>query len=670
MNRSLGHLLFSFALILLSPFSSSAATLSPDVQAVLQSAPVGQEVPVIITLSSKADLSAIKEKEKVKRREKIVKALEDEAGLTQGPLKALLQGRGAKRVIPLWITNSVAATISPAVISELMSFPGIENIELDGVVPSPVVTPAAASTPEWNIAKINAPALWAAGITGAGVVVANMDTGVDINHPDVQPVWKGGADSWFNPYSDPLNSSYCGAPGSCTLCELDAAAPCDDSGHGTGTMGVMVGGSAGGTTIGVAPGAQWIAVKIFPSPPARSAQDSIILQGFQWLIGLPAGSAPDVINNSWGGNAGVCDKTFLYAIEALKAAGADVVFAAGNAGPGGGTSESPANNAGSFAVGATYSDDTIASFSSRGPSACDGSVFPHVVAPGVGIRTASTNGRYALGQGTSFSAPHVAGAAALLLSAFPSLTPAEIETALESTAVSLGTPVPNNDYGYGRIDVAAAYKNIFLSVKGDNPQIAAFPPSQIFSNTEVGLVSASSVFTIVNQGTADLLIGPSPGGVSVTGADPGDFLLTSDTCSGATVPSLGSCNVGVVFSPSAASLRSAELTVFSNDPASPRLFISLGGRGVLPGTIARMQSGTKVATYGVIQTAYGNCADGDVIAMEAATFYESPVFSSPLTVDLEGGYDPSFFAQEGVTTISGTLTVSGGTVTIGNVILQ
>ncbi len=476
-------ILFGILIICALSDLSSAVVITPGLLRVLQSSIPSAEVSVIVNLAGKADLSQIRDLNKELRRSRIIKALKDKADLTQGPLKALLRNRNSKRLIPLWISNSIAVTVSASVISELMSLPEIENIELDSIIPSPQVLPAAASTPEWNIARVNAPALWSAGITGIGAVVANMDTGVDYLHPDLNPSWRGfvsghSSDSWYNPYSTPANAPYCGTPNSCDACELSAVTPCDLSptlgcsscGHGTGTMGVMVGGSTGGTAIGVAPGAKWIAVKIFPDSDA-GAPTSVILQGFQWLLGLPAGSAPDVVNNSWGESQNICDTTFQQSISNLKAAGIAVVFSAGNSGPAASTSVSPANLVGSFGVGATDVNDIVARFSSRGPTpiyppppadptGCDGSIFPHVVAPGVDINTASPGDLYVSESGTSFSAPHVSGGMALLVSTFPNLTPGQLETTLEQTAVSLGSPVSNNDYGYGLIDLNADYKTL------------------------------------------------------------------------------------------------------------------------------------------------------------------------------------------------------------------
>jgi hypothetical protein len=140
-----------------------------------------------------------------------------------------------------------------------------------------------------------------------------------------------------------------------------------------------------------------------------------------------------------------------------------VVFAAGNSGPGTATSVSPANDPGSFAVGAVDSFLNIAYFSSRGPSACGGDIYPEAVAPGVGIRTADLTfggvfpNSYMWVSGTSFAAPHISGGMALLRSAFTDVTVSELESAIASSAFDPGVSGPDDDYGAGLLDVAAAY---------------------------------------------------------------------------------------------------------------------------------------------------------------------------------------------------------------------
>ena len=163
-------------------------------------------------------------------------------------------------------------------------------------------------------------------------------------------------------------------------------------------------------------------------------------------------------------NPNVCDTTFQTDFQALKSAGIVVVFAAGNSGPSPSTSVGPANNVDGYSAGAVDSADTIAYFSSRGPSACDARIFPDVVAPGVNIKTSDISlagvPQYSYVSGTSFSAPHVAGAAALLAEAFPTATVADIERALRVTSRDLGLVGPDNDFGYGVVDAYAAYLDL------------------------------------------------------------------------------------------------------------------------------------------------------------------------------------------------------------------
>lgn len=230
----------------------------------------------------------------------------------------------------------------------------------------------------------------------------------------------------------------------------------------------MVGGDATGTAIGVAPGARWIAVKMFND--AGAAAYSVIHLGFQWLLD-PDGDAttddaPDVVNNSWGygQQANTCFTEFQPDIQVLKAADIAVVFAAGNGGPYPSTSESPANYPESFAVGAIDDTGTVHASSSRGPSVCDGTVYPEVVAPGVGVKTTDLTfggvfpSESIYVSGTSIAAPQVAAAMILLRDAFPQAHVDALEAALKTTAMDLGAAGPDNDSGYGLIDLMQSYQ--------------------------------------------------------------------------------------------------------------------------------------------------------------------------------------------------------------------
>lgn len=435
--------------------SSIAGTISPGLEEVLDTVPADEEIPVIMTLADTVDLKALKNGITGTSRAEIIKALLAKAEATQGPLLAAVMRKNVKNLKKFWIINGVAFQATPDNIRELASLPGIDSVRLDATVSVPEPMPAAAAAPEWNISAVHAPELWSQGYTGQGIVIASMDTGVDPEHQDISGKWRGGTNSWLD-------------------LQGGNTTPYDGNGHGTQTMGIMVGGDLGGSAIGMAPDAQWIAVRIFDSHGQTTM--SIIHQGFQWLLdpdGKPGtDDAPDVVNNSWGfeTNAGECITEFQPDIETLKLMGIGVVFSGGNRGPYLSSSVSPANNPGSFSVGAVDNTLAVTYFSSRGPSACDGyTTYPELVAPGAGVRTAdltyggSYPDSYMTVDGTSFATPHVAGAMALLLSAAPTSSLDEIETALVQSAVDLGDFGPDYEYGNGLLDVAAAYDFLIAS---------------------------------------------------------------------------------------------------------------------------------------------------------------------------------------------------------------
>jgi len=257
---------------------------------------------------------------------------------------------------------------------------------------------------------------------------------------------------------------------------------------------VIVGRDGGGTAIGVAPDARWIAVKIFNDSGVAYA--SAIHQGFQWLLNpdgdLATLDAPNVVNNSWSFGSPGCNLEFEPDLQALVVGGITPVFAAGNYGPGNSTGASPANNPDAFPIGAIDNSDLIYNLSSRGPNACGMSepvLYPAVVAPGMNVRTTDLYGLYTTATGTSLAAPHVSGALALLLSAFPNLSVADLRTALTSSAVDLGPAGADNDYGSGRIDVLAAYN---LVISGALPTAT---PTLTPTDTSTPLPTATSTFT-------------------------------------------------------------------------------------------------------------------------------------------------------------------------------
>jgi subtilisin family serine protease len=395
-------------------------------------------VRIIVTL---ADWEPMSFERSQPRRAGIASRLVERAARTQPPVRAWLFAHGASEVVSLPIVNGLAATLPPHLVPELHHLSGVQSVTLDRVISAPETAAGAGAAPQWNLDAIRAPDLWRLGYTGKGVVVANMDTGVDLAHPDLRGGYRGGTNSWFDPFQH-------------------SAEPNDPIGHGTQTMAILAGGAAGGTGVGVAPDATWIAARIFDAEGRSSI--SVIHQAFLWLLdpdGDPSTpDAPAVVSASWAiGSPNACDLSFQRDLEVLAQAGIAVVFAAGNSGPAESSSVSPANNPFAFSAGSVDAAATVAPSSSRGPSACTGAAFPDLVAPGIDVRTADRSfggfPQYANVSGTSFAAPHVAGALALLVQALPGTTPEALADALRGSAVDLG----DSGAGRGLLDVYGAY---------------------------------------------------------------------------------------------------------------------------------------------------------------------------------------------------------------------
>lgn len=465
-NRNITlHAALVAALAIMSGTGAQGAVVTPDLAAELAVRAPDEEVSVIVSFSDRVNHRLFEVKDRRQRNTRLFKALKDKAAATQGPLRTLLQNNRARRVRDLWVINGMAITVPASLVRVMERLPGVESIRPDSILQAPVTAAGTPAPPEWNLSAVHAPDLWSLGYTGSGVVVANMDTGVDPNHPDLAGKWRGGSNSWYDPHGE-------------------HATPYDKDGHGTQTMGIIAGGANGGTAIGVAPDANWIAVKLYND--AGQATYSDIHLAFQWLLdpdGDPATvDAPDVVNGSWGlvGTAGQCITEFNQDIDVLKATGTAVSFAAGNDGPAPLTSLSPANNPAGFSTGAVDSTLAIASFSSRGQSACDGTVYPKMAAPGVNVNTSDLSfgglPQYMVVSGTSFAAPHTAGVMALLAGAFPQAGVSELEAALTGSAQDIGVAGADNSYGYGLANAQAAYQTL-LNGMGSPPTITSTPPT-------------------------------------------------------------------------------------------------------------------------------------------------------------------------------------------------
>lgn len=416
------------------------------------------------------------------KRSAVVSALRTNAIETQQQVKTILRKeKMAKRVKEYesyYIVNALAVTGKKETVEKLAELPEVKSIIPNGVQKLSPIVPnqekGAVSTEaeiaeeddpsvEWNISHIGAPKVWEKGINGTGTVVASIDSGVDWRHPALQAKYRG-----YNPET-PTKGSH----------EFNwydpvykIGEPVDSVGHGTHTMGTIVGQEPDGKNkIGVAPGAKWISVRAFTSD---GGEDRHILAAGEWMLapkdkdGQPHPEmAPDVINNSWGGNPEY-NEWFRPMVQAWINAGIVPVFSAGNSsifmanGPG--TISAPGNYPEGIAVGATDSVDKIASFSFRGPSPY-GEIKPDLTAPGVSIRSSTPRGNYEGGwNGTSMAAPHVSGAVLLLRQINSQMTVEQIKELLTFTSTPKTdeqyTETPNHTYGHGVLNVEAAVNSV------------------------------------------------------------------------------------------------------------------------------------------------------------------------------------------------------------------
>jgi serine protease AprX len=434
-------------------FARPTATLlqtDPVLQATLAAAPPDAQLTFLIRLKDKADMRRGRTGTREQRQREVITELRAKAAVTQGSIRLNLDilGRQSRvtNIRPLWVLNAVSVTATPDVFAAIANRPDVESMTPDDISIVTVASSSLTSTMGTLSAEVTQSSnMWNLGYTGQGVVVADLDTGVDLSHPDLTSKWRGGTNSWYDPYGQ------------------HPTTPTDFSGHGTATTGTIVAGGGSGATLGSAPDAKWIAARVFND--AGRATATAIHLALQWALdpdnNPTTADAPAIINNSWSfGNPG-CNLEFQPDLQALRSAGIIPVFAAGNSGPGGNTSVSPANYPEALAVGVTDTTDVVDSMSANGPSSCGETTttYPDLVAPGMNIVSTDLYATYGSWSGTSMSAPSVSGALALLMSA--QVAPdADVQAALLDTAADLGAVGPDNVYGRGRINTLAAYHRL------------------------------------------------------------------------------------------------------------------------------------------------------------------------------------------------------------------
>ncbi len=450
----------------------------------------GEPVEFIAILGEQAPLDAARQLPgRAARGRFVVQRLRETADRSQADLLAWLNRQDAE-FKPFWIVNAVWVRGTSALLAAVAARADVEHVYAnprvftDPETPSgPEPSPRRASGIEWNISKVQADLVWALGYAGQGVTVGGADTGYQWNHPALIRQYRGWDGTNANHNYNWHDAIHTNQGASTHPCGYNAAEPCDDYGHGTHTMGIMVGDDGAGNQIGVAPQARWIGCRCMDNGWGTPAS---YIECLQWFIAPtdlndqnPDPSlAPAVINNSWScpSSEGCVDVNVLSsAVHSVRAAGILIVSSAGNNGGSCETVNEPiAIYDDTFSVGNTTSSDGIYGSSSRGPVTVDGSgrMKPDVCAPGVSIRSAYHNGGYGNMTGTSMAAPHAAGLVALILSArgalFGDVDALEqlicahavpLTTAAQACGGVPGTNVPNNTFGYGRIDALATVTN-------------------------------------------------------------------------------------------------------------------------------------------------------------------------------------------------------------------
>jgi serine protease AprX len=674
---------------------------------VIENTRAGAQAEFFVVLERQADLAdADRLRSKLDKGAFVYRTLFDHAEATQRELRAELELRGIEHRA-FYLVNALLVKGDRALAQELAARPEVRRIagnpEMRTQIPEPHEPLPLEFNPDWQweeekaifaaepgISYVRATQSWNLGYTGQGIVVGGADTGYRWTHAALKANYRGWNGTTASHDYNWHDSTHSGGG----VCGANSAAPCDDNGHGTHTMGTAVG-VDGANQVGMAPGAKWIGCRnmnVGAGTPASYLECMEFFLAPYPVAGTPAqgdpSKAPHVTVNSWGcppSEGCTTPNILLTATTNTRAAGIVMEVSAGNSGPGCSTIvDPPSFYDPSFTTGALNTGaDTVASFSSRGPVTIDGSnrIKPDIMAPGTSTRSAyrTSDTAYSSLSGTSMAGPHVAGGVALLLSAFPAL--AGNVTAIESRLTGSAKPitlssttcsspagaVPNNVYGFGRLDMGCA---IPAKVSGSALVCAGSP-----ATLTVNLVGTGPWTLTWSDGVVQSGVTTNPATRIVSPTVNTTYSLTSVSSTGCNQPGAGSATLTMASSLSSVSIAVAGSTTIGSPCTGGTATVTNTGGGT-----STLQWGYRTTSGGAITNLAGqtgasyvlNCAHfpavGSYFLVERTTPGCGAAMTSneiPITVTSVPSLPPVTITFNSVAAQDGRLWESGENTNVG-----